>query len=624
MLVAIVGATGTGKSALSLDLADAPGRARSGGGDRQRRRHAAVPRHGHRHSQAARHGPSRHPAPPSRCARGHGGRQRRTRTRTVARDDGARHPRPRRCSDPGRRLRPVRVLGAVRLPLPGHRRGGPRAGSKPNWRRKAPRLLHARLAAVDPGRRRVDRAAERPPNRARPRGGRAHRGAVRGRPAGASRAPGCRRRSWDCAHRAPNWWRASTSASRGCGATASSTRCGRSCRWASSTRRPPDRRSGTPRRSRNCAAELEEAEAIALTSALTRRYARRQVGWFRREKLTNWLDDDDPERTARGRATSLVQWLKFPSPRATAPATTSCSSPTPTVTSTSRPRQIAAICDRHFGVGADGVIRAVRSRSLPEGAAALAEDDAAEWFMDYHNADGSPSEMCGNGIRVYANYLLDNGLAELAEGSTLPIGTRGGVRDVQRNLTASRWTSAAGGSTAASRWCAPGTSRWPGRGSASTSATRTSSWRCPATTSSSAADLVRHPGPRARAGRRRNVEFVVPADRMVQDGVGHIRMRVHERGSGETLSCGTGAVAAALAVRHWAGAGAPNRWGSRCPAAPSACGCGRPRTASTCRSRVRRSSSTAGVIARLRRPRSDRAGAPAARGSPCWSQPARR
>jgi diaminopimelate epimerase len=57
-----------------------------------------------------------------------------------------------------------------------------------------------------------------------------------------------------------------------------------------------------------------------------------------------------------------------------------------------------------------------------------------------------------------------------------------------------------------------------------------------------------------------NVEFVLPGDPLVKDGVGEITMRVHERGSGETLSCGTGAAAAALAIRHWAGANAPDSW----------------------------------------------------------------
>ncbi len=99
------------------------------------------------------------------------------------------------------------------------------------------------------------------------------------------------------------------------------------------------------------------------------------------------------------------------------------------------PAQLAAIADRHFGVGGDGVIRAVRSSRPARRREALAEDETAEWFMDYHNADGSVAEMCGNGIRVFARFLLDNGLVELTDGNTLPVGTRGGVRDVQRNKT---------------------------------------------------------------------------------------------------------------------------------------------------------------------------------------------
>ena len=69
---------------------------------------------------------------------------------------------------------------------------------------------------------------------------------------------------------------------------------------------------------------------------------------------------------------------------------------------------VVALCDRRFGVGGDGVLRVVRAAAEPE-AAGMA--DEAEWFMDYRNADGSLAEMCGNGVRVYARYLVESGLA---------------------------------------------------------------------------------------------------------------------------------------------------------------------------------------------------------------------
>ena len=224
------------------------------------------------------------------------------------------------------------------------------------------------------------------------------------------------------------------------------------------------------------------------------------------------------------------------------------------------PAQMAEIADRHFGVGADGIIRAVRSRNLEAGAAALAEDDTAEWFMDYHNADGSPSEMCGNGIRVYAKFLIENGHASVGPGETLVIGTRGGVRDVQVNRSGfqvdlGRWSLDGGEPLVRARNLAvarPGLGINVGNPHVVVALASDEEL--------DSADLGYIPilDPAAPAGV--NVELVVPFDPLVTDGVGHIRMRVHERGSGETLSCGTGAAAAALATRHWAGAGAPNQW----------------------------------------------------------------
>ncbi|HEY4270153.1 MAG TPA: diaminopimelate epimerase [Galbitalea sp.] len=229
------------------------------------------------------------------------------------------------------------------------------------------------------------------------------------------------------------------------------------------------------------------------------------------------------------------------------------------------PAQIAAIADRHFGVGADGVIRAVKSANIPDGAAALAEDASAVWFMDYHNADGSKAEMCGNGIRVFARYLLDNGLTELPDGDTLAVGTRSGVRDVQRNRT--------GFQADLGRWSLDGTEPTvrarnlsvarPGLGINVGNPHVVVALASDDELDSADLGYIPQLDPEPAAGA--NVEFVVPLEPLVKDGVGRIRMRVHERGSGETLSCGTGAVAAALATRYWAESAAPNQWSVEVP-----------------------------------------------------------
>ena len=225
-----------------------------------------------------------------------------------------------------------------------------------------------------------------------------------------------------------------------------------------------------------------------------------------------------------------------------------------------RPDQVAALCDRHVGIGADGVLRVVRSSALPEGAEALAEEPDAEWFMDYRNADGSVAEMCGNGIRVFAHYLVRSGLASIDQGSTLPIGTRAGVRDVMRSengyqVDLGRWTLSgedplvgADGLTVTR----PGLGI--GVGNPHVVVALASESELLALQLHRAPEL--DPAPPAGA----NVEFVVPAEPLVRDGVGHVKMRVFERGVGETLSCGTGVAATALAVRHWAGERAPSDW----------------------------------------------------------------
>jgi diaminopimelate epimerase len=224
------------------------------------------------------------------------------------------------------------------------------------------------------------------------------------------------------------------------------------------------------------------------------------------------------------------------------------------------PSQVARICDRHFGVGADGLIRIVPSHLIPEGAATLAEEPSAYWFMDYRNADGSVAEMCGNGVRVFARFLTEKGLVDLPEGQVLHIGTRAGVRDIQKNkagfaVDMGRWKPDADEVLVSARGIdVPRPAQGINVGNPHLVVALASTEELDAL-DLSAAPLM-NPSPEHGA----NIEFVVPADPMITNGVGKISMRVFERGVGETLSCGTGIVAAALATRLWAGADAPNQW----------------------------------------------------------------
>ena len=76
---------------------------------------------------------------------------------------------------------------------------------------------------------------------------------------------------------------------------------------------------------------------------------------------------------------------------------------------------VRRLCDRRFGIGGDGVIRVTRG------------DDGAELFMDYVNSDGSVGEMCGNGIRCLAVFAREQGLTTAEE---LKVATRAGLKVV--------------------------------------------------------------------------------------------------------------------------------------------------------------------------------------------------
>jgi diaminopimelate epimerase len=246
------------------------------------------------------------------------------------------------------------------------------------------------------------------------------------------------------------------------------------------------------------------------------------------------------------------------------------------------PAFVSRLCDRRAGIGADGVLRVVEvevlaaaltesgpggsrasdtatgtlasaavtalaSPAATEAAGWPAPDGAAgngmvaEWFMDYRNADGSLAEMCGNGIRVFARYLLDHGLAG---GPEFAIETRAGTRVVREEADGRITVDMSGPAVL-------------GAGSALVGGVTCEGLRV-SLGNPHLACVVESPLDEfgldeppvldpALFPEGANVELVrVTGERSAE-------MRVHERGSGPTRSCGTGAVAAAVAAAEATG-----------------------------------------------------------------------
>ncbi len=204
------------------------------------------------------------------------------------------------------------------------------------------------------------------------------------------------------------------------------------------------------------------------------------------------------------------------------------------------PSLVSALCDRHRGVGADGAIR-------------IAPSDEADFFMDYWNADGRVAEMCGNGIRCLAKYVYDRGLSRSEE---IEVATRAGVkplvlRTADGEVTAVRVDM---GEPALERESIPmrGTGTYidqpfevEGRAYRAT-AVSMGNPHLVLVGDADPGDLdVRRVGPalehQEEFPERTNVEFV-----RIEDGA--LRVRVWERGSGETMACGTGACASLVAA----------------------------------------------------------------------------
>ena len=203
---------------------------------------------------------------------------------------------------------------------------------------------------------------------------------------------------------------------------------------------------------------------------------------------------------------------------------------------------VRRLCDRRAGLGGDGVLRVVRSVHVPDAPAVLGADlDGCEWFMDHRNADGSHAEMCGNGIRLFLHVLVTEGLLDRAtcEAGVL-VGTRGGPRRVGATPDGAYWVD-----MGPARPFGEGEARLAGQVVTGLAVSMGNPHLAALTdVDVDALDLCAAPTFDARLFPEGvNVEVI----NVIEPGA-HIRLRVYERGVGETRSCGTGACAAAYAA----------------------------------------------------------------------------
>ena len=199
------------------------------------------------------------------------------------------------------------------------------------------------------------------------------------------------------------------------------------------------------------------------------------------------------------------------------------------------------ISDRHFGVGSDGIIL-------------IGPSDQADFSMDLYNADGCRGMMCGNGIRCVGKYVYDHKLTDKTEISIMTgAGLRsvklnvenGTVKSVRADMDRPDFTAANVPMIAETEEVIGQQMEFAGSVWTVTGVSMGNSHLVVLVDDPEALDLAKI-GPLfefdPRFPMRVNTDFVSVLDRK------NINMRVWERGSGETLACGTGACASAAAL----------------------------------------------------------------------------